>query len=393
MRIGIMGGTFDPIHKGHIKCAEEVQNALNLDKVLFIPTGEPPHKIARRVASAEDRLEMVRRAICGCANFDVSDIEIRRNKYTYTYDTLVELNNSFNDCEFYMIIGADTLADIINWHRAEDVFKLCKFIAMKRPGADYDMFQSYLKKATDSGAEVLPVEINEIDISSTLVREKVKNGEDISGLVPLKVSKYIEEKGIYSTKEMSYDEISADMKKFLSPQRYEHCLNVAEECVRLGKIYGADESKCRLAGILHDVGKELTDKQYHWLGVNLSNDDFNGEKVLRHALAGKIIAEGRYGISDCDILEAIESHITGKPNMGLLAKLIFIADYTEKGRVGKQFDEVRAKVNDGKLDEAILLQCDNTLIYNLMRGSVHICTQTVKTRNWALSNITKNGEV
>ena len=86
MRIGIMGGTFDPIHNGHIKCAEEVQNALNLDKVLFIPTGEPPHKIARRVASAEDRLEMVRRAICEYANFDVSDIEIRRNKYTYTYD-------------------------------------------------------------------------------------------------------------------------------------------------------------------------------------------------------------------------------------------------------------------------------------------------------------------
>ena len=388
-----MGGTFDPIHNGHIKCAEEVQNALNLDKVLFIPTGEPPHKIARRVASAEDRLEMVKLATSEFDSFDVSDIEIRRNKYTYTYDTILELNSDFPDCEFYMIIGADTLADIVNWYRATDVFKLCKFIAMKRPGADYDMFQSYLKKALASGAEVLPVEINEIDISSTIVRQKIKNGENISDLVPSNVSEYIETRKIYSNKEMSYDEILVDMKKFISPQRYEHCLNVAEECVRLGKIYAVDENQCRLAGILHDVGKELTDKQYHWLGVTLSNDDFNGEKVLRHAIAGKIIAEGRYGISDCDILEAIENHITGKPNMGLLSKLVFIADYTEKGRVGKQFDEVRAKADAGKLDEAILLQCDNTLIYNIQRGSVHICTQTVKTRNWALSNIAGNGEV
>ena len=107
----------------------------------------------------------------------------------------------------------------------------------------------------------------------------------------------------------------------------------------------------------------------------------------------KQIEEEKFEVEEEDILNAIYYHTTGRPGMSQLEKIIFIADYTEKGRVGKQFDEVRAKANDGKLDEAILLQCDNTLIYNLMRGSVHICTQTVKTRNWALSNIAKNGEV
>ncbi len=387
-----MGGTFDPIHKGHIKCADEVKKVLGLDKILFIPTGEPPHKISRRVTPSCHRLAMTKVAVSDFSFFDVSDIEINRNKYTYTYDTILELKAKFPQDEFFMIIGADTLADIVNWYRAEDVFKMCSFIAMKRPGADYGLFDSYLDRATSAGANILPVDISETDISSTTVREKAMLGEDISDLVPIGVSKYILDNQLYKNTAMSYDEIVEDMRKLMGNERYVHCLNVSEECVRLGKIFGVEENKCRIAGLLHDVAKEISDKQYQWLGVNLSNDNYEGEKVMRHAVAGKILASGRYGIKDDDILEAIECHITGKPEMGLLAKILFIADYTEKGRIGKQFDDVRNMVNKGALEEAILLQCDNTLMYNLNKGSVHICTQTIKTRNWILT-LLKNKEV
>lgn len=389
MKIGIMGGTFDPIHIGHISCAREVKNKLNLDKILFIPTGEPPHKISRLITSAEHRLEMVRLAIEKYDYFDVSDIEVKRKNYTYTYDTIKELKSVYCNDDFYMIIGADTLADIVNWYKALEVFALCRFIAMKRPGANYDLFESYLKIAMEAGADVIPVDIPEINVSSTDIRERIERNEGISELVPRSVEEYIISNDLFQNKAMSYDDISRDMQKLLSVERYEHCINVAEECIRLGKIYGVEESKCRLAGLLHDVGKELTDKQYHWMGIELSNDNYNGEKVLRHGVASKILAMNRYGINNEEILEAIECHITGKPNMGLLSKIVFIADYTEKDRVGMQYDAVREKANAGLLNEAVLLQCDNTLIYNLKRGCVHICTQTVQTRNWILSMLQK----
>lgn len=147
MRTGIFGGTFDPVHNGHLICADAVRRQLALDKVVFVPAGVPPHKIARRITPPEDRLAMLRAAIGEREGFAVSDIECRRRKYTYTYDTLIELRRTAAaDEEFYWIIGADTLADVFNWYRSADVFRLCAFAAMKRPGCDETVFQQSLRK-------------------------------------------------------------------------------------------------------------------------------------------------------------------------------------------------------------------------------------------------------
>ncbi|HBV50711.1 MAG TPA: nicotinate (nicotinamide) nucleotide adenylyltransferase, partial [Clostridiales bacterium] len=155
MRTGIFGGTFDPVHNGHLICADAVRKQLALDKVVFVPAGVPPHKIGRRITPAQDRLAMLRAAIGEREGFAVSDIECRRRNYTYTYDTLIELRRTADAGEeFFWIIGADTLADVFNWYRSADVFRLCAFAAMKRPGCHETVFQQSLQKAQEAGASV-----------------------------------------------------------------------------------------------------------------------------------------------------------------------------------------------------------------------------------------------
>ena len=390
MRTGIFGGTFDPIHNGHLLSAAAIKEILGFDRILFIPTGEPPHKIARNVTPAVDRLAMVRCAIKGKQGFEVSDIEIARKSYTYTYDTLVELKESAQQGEeFSMIIGADTLADVFNWHRSEEVFKLCSFVAMKRPGMQNEDFELNLERARKAGATVCTVEIPQYDISSTNIRNAIAKGEDVSEYIPDSVNEYIREKDIYTNRAKTYNEICEDLKRLLSPERFAHCEGVAEECVRIAKLFGANFEKCKLAGILHDCAKELTKKQYMWMGFDTDSDNgYDGERVLLHAEAGAVLAKERYGIGDEEILEAIRCHITGKPKMGIISQILFLADYTEKGRVGESFDAVREKINKGSLYEAMLAECDNTLIYNLKKDKLQICTQTVKTRNWIIKMLT-----
>lgn len=392
MRTCIFGGTFDPVHNGHLSCAREVRQAMGFDRVIFMPTGEPPHKITRKITSEKDRVEMLKIAIANDSSFEVSEIECNRKSYTYTFDTLKELHeNASPDEEFYLIIGADTLAGIFSWYKSEEVFKLCSFVAMKRPGYDEEEYNRNLKKAKDAGAVVYTVNIPQVDVSSTEIRRIAAKGEDISQFVPSEVAAYIRENNIYNIRHaMTFDEIHEDLKLLLSHKRFEHCENVMEECIRLGEIFGENTEKCRIAGLLHDCGKELTLKQYKWMGIKTEFDeDYEGNEVLLHAAAGVILARERYGITDESVLEAIENHITGRPNMDLLSELLFIADYTEKGRIGSQFDDVRKKISEKKLKEAILSECDNTLIYNLKKGNVSICTQMVRTRNWIIEEIKK----
>lgn len=389
MRTGIFGGTFDPIHNGHLLSAAAIKDVLKLDKIVFIPTGEPPHKVARRVTPSEDRLAMVKLAVEDNENFEVSDIECRRNNYTYTYDTLKELNEKAQpDEEFFMIIGADTLADVFNWYRSEDVFKLCSFVAMKRPGSDNEIYENNLKRARAAGAVVHTAEIPQFDISSTKIREAISKNEDLSEYVPTAVAEYIKANNLYHPGKMTFEEICKDLKKLLSDKRYYHCVCVAVECVRLAEIFGADVEKCRLAGILHDCAKELTQKQYFWIGLKPDcEDDFDGKQVLLHAEAGAILAKERYGVCDSEVLEAIRCHITGKPQMSLISQVLFLADYTSSDREGTTHDDVREKIAEGKIYEAMLEECDATLIYNIKRDMLQLCTQTVRTRNWIVSKI------
>lgn len=198
-RIGISGGTFDPIHYGHLIIAEDVREKFKLDKVIFIPTGAPPHKDNTKVSDPEHRYNMVCAAISTNPHFEASRIEIERPGYTYTIDTLIELRQLLGaNSRLFFITGADVIPELLTWKKYEQVFELCEFIAVLRPGYTREEFINevkYLKKTYKAVIHI--VEAPLIGISSTTIRERVKEHRTIKYLVPEEVEKYIYDTGLY----------------------------------------------------------------------------------------------------------------------------------------------------------------------------------------------------
>lgn len=190
MNIGVLGGTFDPLHNGHMQMAEICLESFAIDKVMFLPLGDAPHK--PNVTKAKIRFEMLENALKNERDFFVSDMEIKRSGKTYTFDTLTELNKEKDN--FYYIIGGDTLNTLDTWYRADDVFKMTEFLVVLRPECD---FSAALNKLKDKGAVLHFSKKYGQNISSSEIRDMVKNNEDISGLVPHGVKKIIDKYGLY----------------------------------------------------------------------------------------------------------------------------------------------------------------------------------------------------
>lgn len=197
-KLGIMGGTFDPIHNGHLATVEFVRKKLGLEKVLFIPAYVAPHKIGGEFAPAEDRYKMTALAIEGNIHFELSDMELRREGVSYTYDTLVALKQQYEDeYELFFIIGADSVVALDSWHRVREIMQICTFVAATRPGFA-PMVDNVIETFGALGSKsILWVDTPEVDISSTEIRERIKQGQSIKGLVPQAVAEYIRQKDLY----------------------------------------------------------------------------------------------------------------------------------------------------------------------------------------------------
>jgi len=198
-RIGISGGTFDPIHFGHLIIAEEVRELLKLDIILFIPVGNPPHKEGLNVADAFHRFNMVKEAVKSNPFFKVSRIEVDRLGYTYTVDTLTKLKEMHGEnVKLLFITGADVVRELLTWKEYERVFTMCEFAAVLRPGYEKAAIVSEVQALRDKyGAVIHIIDGPLIEISSTQIRDNVKNGRSVKYLVPDKVEKYIYENGLY----------------------------------------------------------------------------------------------------------------------------------------------------------------------------------------------------
>jgi len=197
-RIAIYGGTFDPIHIGHLIIAEFIRECLKLDKIVFVPSGNPPHKKQQHVTDENIRYKMVEEAVKGNPGFTVSDIEMGKNTYTYTYLTLQQLKEKYRDVDIYFIIGADTVLDLLNWKEYEKVFRLCRFLAAARPGFDISEVKRMIRKLEDQyGADITIIETPLIDISSTNIRKRVAEGKSIRYLVPDAVEEFIYKNNLY----------------------------------------------------------------------------------------------------------------------------------------------------------------------------------------------------
>ena len=177
-RIGIMGGTFDPIHYGHLRAADEAHAAFGLSEVIFVPTGQPPHKTGERVSSADKRFMMTVLATVDCPYFSVSRIEIDKTGKSYTIDTLRQLKSlpEYLDTEFYFITGLDAVLDIVSWKNPEEIMSLCKFVAVSRHGYTHTRMEELPE---DLRSAIIPLEIPLLAISSTGLRERVRKERSI----------------------------------------------------------------------------------------------------------------------------------------------------------------------------------------------------------------------
>lgn len=216
LRIGLFGGTFNPIHIGHLRAGIEVKEAFGLDRLVWIPSARPPHKSVNDVAQAQHRLEMVRRSVQGIAGFDVSDVELKQTGPSYTINTLRHFQSKFGpESELYFVVGQDAFDEVPTWMSYQDLFAVSNFIVMARPRADHcelKFLESFIQEQVSDeykasvGAlcythprwrSIFLLNITQIDVSASNVRDRIRHGNSIRFLVPQVVEEYIMEKALY----------------------------------------------------------------------------------------------------------------------------------------------------------------------------------------------------
>lgn len=197
-QLGILGGTFDPIHLGHLFIAQEAAAAARLDRVLFIPTGQPPHRSQMPLASPAERADMVRLAVAGNALFELSEIELNRPGPSYTIDTLRALAAGSPDCSLYFILGADSLADLPEWRQPDEILELARVLAMARGGRPPVDLEALDRAVPGAGERVCVIESPGLEVSARDIRARIPAGRPIRYLVPDTVESYIREHGLYT---------------------------------------------------------------------------------------------------------------------------------------------------------------------------------------------------
>ena len=332
MKICISGGTFDPIHNGHIEIAKIALSQFELDKVIFMPTGNSYMK--SDVTPSIHRYNMLKLAIEGIDKFEISDLEIKRAGYTYTKDTVAYFKENNPDDELYFLIGTDTLFMLEKWYEPEYLFNNLIFIVAKRGDADSVAKANELKEKYNADIRFMHNDV--IDISSTEIRDEFENNsyEEFKNIYfDKKVFEYIKENHLY--KDMTDTEMIMQLSKELKDSRLMHTFGVIDTASALAKAYQADIKKCEKAALLHDCAKYMPlDEMIAICERNFIelNELEKKKNSLLHAKAGACLAYEKYGIKDKEILDAIKYHTTGKPDMSLIEKIIFVSDFIEPGR-------------------------------------------------------------
>ncbi len=346
-RIGILGGTFNPIHEGHIEIAQGVRRSLGLDRILLIPAADPPHKQVDGQISGEHRFEMTQLAVEGFEGLSVSDVELARGGKSYTIDTLLELKSQYPLAEFYIIAGSDLICDLTSWYRAAELLRLATFVGVRRQGQSCSDEEAAKRLRADYGATIELLDLSVPPVSSTLVRERVYEALPIEGLVPPVVETYIYEEGLYFPEAVK--RMQENCRAALNTNRYRHTMGVVRTAITLAARYGADKEKARLAALLHDCAR---------------GEDHG---ALTHAAAGEWLARTQYGVTDEEVLCAIRRHTTSDQGATILDKIIYVADMVEPSRDFPGVDRLRRLAFED-LDAAMLECLTECIAYVRARG-------------------------
>lgn len=391
MRIGVYGGTFNPIHRGHLTAARAAADALGLEKVLLIPDNLPPHKeLPAGSATGEDRLAMCRLTAGEVPGMEVLDLELRRSGPSYTSDTLAELHAQYPDDELWLLVGSDMFLSLQEWHEPERILSLAGIAAFHRTRGDETERFAQQKANLEQiyGARVALLENPDVvEISSTELRAQLAQGRGRNFLTEA-VYGYVLRRGLYGThadlKHLTPEELRPIALSFLKPKRMPHVLGTEHEAAVLARRYGADVTSARIAALLHDCTKKLSMEEQLALceqyGIALDELERKNLKLL-HAKTGAAIARDLFGVSD-EIYWAIYWHTTGKADMTKLEKVIYLADYIEPSRDFPGVEKLRRAVH-ADLEHGLLMALEDSIEEMRQRGNpVH--PNTVEARDYLL---------
>ncbi len=381
MRIGIYGGSFNPVHNGHIHLAETAVKEFGLDKLFLLPSKKSPHRSSAEYAPDEDRLEMLRLACKDNSLLSVSDYEIKSDRVSYTIYTVEHFRREFPDDELYFLVGSDMLLCFDTWYRYEEILAQVTLCVISREIGDIPALRAKAAELGKSG-RILVSEAAPTEVSSTEIRKKIAKNKDFACYLDENVVQYIRSKGLYSARgegKLHYD--PDDKKKYLkanlSVKRYTHSLNVAAECRKLAEKYGEDPEKAYFAGLLHDICKEMPDDQQRALveesGYTVCREELETRSLL-HGIAGAYFIKKEFGVEDIDILNSIRFHTVGRAGMSRLEEIVYIGDLISAERDYKDVDKMR-KLAYTDLNAAMLEAFAFSMKSVIKKGGViPICT-------------------
>jgi nicotinate-nucleotide adenylyltransferase len=363
----VLGGSFNPVHVGHLFLAESVLSGLGYDRIILVPAYASPFKPDARMVSPEDRLEMLAASIPADPRITIDDCEIRREGISYTADTLKDLINRYQpEGKPGLILGDDLAADFLKWKRSGDILEMADIIIARRISSE--------PAAVSYPHRLLKNDI--INISSGMVRERIKDQENWRYLVPAGARFIIEDRRLYGftpqagVSEKSPDwetvaRIEAEVRLRVGPLRFSHSRNTALLAWDLCRRFGLDPIKGYLAGISHDICKSLSEEELFALvrsdGQQISALERKKPSLL-HARAAAVLLQERFGIHNKEILDAVRLHTVADVEMGPLAKVVYISDKIEISRehIDPSLRNLSRKAGLDQLFEAVL---DDTVAY------------------------------
>lgn len=365
MKVGIFGGTFNPPHKTHRQIALQAKNQLQLDKLIVVPCGIPPHKSCE--VDSATRLQLAQLAFGDIA--EVSDCEVVREGKSFTVDTLNDFKTQFSNAQLFLIIGGDSFVNFEKWHCPKEIAQLATLAVADR---EEKMPQEVVEKVCNAvGAKAVFLDVVPDEVSSTDVRLRYQFGFDNSVFVQPTVDRFILQNSLYA----NYRPIAEKLKNYLPQKRFMHTFYVVKRGLELANEQEKDE--VFLACLLHDCAKYVSSENYGKYGFEQKNIP---EPVV-HSFLGALVAKQDFGVDDEEILSAIAYHTTGCPNMSRLQKIVYVADKTEQTR-----PYPLQHLTKGTLDEQFLACLDEANSYTTAHHGTNVFPLTEETLQFYFPN-------
>ena len=382
MKIAIYGGSFNPPHLGHVEAANTIVNEICPDRLFIIPASIPPHKaLAEGSPSADERFFLTQLAFFSVPGAEVLDIELYREGKCYTADTVEQLKKAFPDDELMFAMGTDMFLSFETWYKFRYLLENLTLLPMARNDGEEGEILRYAEHLEkEYGAKIQCLRHEPKPMSSTDIRAMLSRRMGAEFLPDL-VYRQILQHHDYDAKAELYW-LREKAHAMLKPNRVAHVIGVESEAVRLANFWGEDPEDAAEAGILHDITKKLLldDQLILCEKYGIINDIAETENVkLLHAKTGAALARDMFGISD-RVFEAIRWHTTGKPDMNLLEKIVYMADYIEPNRDFEGVEKLRELAYEN-LDEALTLGLEMSL-EDIRSYGVEPFRDTVEAYEW-----------